>query len=613
MTRRLRWLGRRLELRSFGLIPEHFNRVEGYRAALAVAMPLGLALATGHAEWGWAVFAAYWTCLCDAPGPDTLRSRLLGVFVAGGTLVAFLGSWLASFFPHADMVIGPLLVFLAVVAAALLPYGGLVGTLLAVVAVVAVGFPHPLPQALGQSFAFLGGATWAYLLINVVWRIDPLAPLRRATEAVTVRLLDMADNLVALGDGAHRDADWHSDHAEHRRAVRLAIERLRSLLARYEGENGASPSVHQALAAAETTFGTLIALDQAYIDRVGLLGERLATAQACRKALLAWHVTLRAGTEERAIARARARVRALRHHLTEPVFVGCALALERALHRLAEPLTASAPDSLPPAGQKGRGDRLPTPMIRQAARQAAGLLAVYAVATLFQLGYPYWAAMAVIVVLQGGLRITWARALERIAGSLLGGLIALMVLQVISAQLPLSLLAVALAAASISLRSVNYTIFVVFLTMLFVFVTDMLHPGAGIASARMLDNVIGSVAALLAVFLFWPDFGTALSLLIREGIEANGRYRDAVLTAEPADSIERARREAGVASVEAEVAFHDLGGLLQRLGNRGADVHTLQDMRNLAGRAAMDWHRLLANQAPGEGERDVEDDRPVRH
>lgn len=165
----LRWAARRLELRSFGLFPEQFNLAEGYRAAAAVAVPLILAVSTGNAKLGWAVFAAFWTCLCDAPGPDELRRRNLAIFVICGAFVALTGSWLASLAPAAGMVAGPFLVVLCVIGARRVAYGGPLGTLLAVVAVVAVGFPRPVDQALMQALAFLLGSAWAYLLINALW------------------------------------------------------------------------------------------------------------------------------------------------------------------------------------------------------------------------------------------------------------------------------------------------------------------------------------------------------------------------------------------------------------------------------------------------------------
>ncbi len=594
LTREVRRLGRRLELRAVSLIPEHLNRAEGYRAALAVALPLILAIATGHVAWGWAVYAAFWTCLCDTPGPDRLRRRLLAIFMASGTAIALIGSWAAWLVPQGSLLIGPLLVFTATLCAARLPFGGLVGTLSAVVAVVAVGFPHPLAMAVPLAMAFLAGAAWSYLLMTVFWRINAYDPLRRAGRAVSTRLSDMAEYLAELGDGPHRDARWHGDHAEHRRAVRLAIERFRDVLIRYEGEaSGPVTAARRDIAAAEAMFGVLLALDQACIDRWGPAGERAALANTCRRVVASGR--LHGGA---AMTEARGTLQGLRANLTQDVFRGCAAALEAALEILNDPNTTLVANQVPGDGAAPPADRS-LAMVSQGLRQAGGVVGVYLAAAAFGLGYPYWAAMAVIVVLQGDVRVTWSRCLERIAGSLLGGALALALPLLGGGAIVPALAAVALAAVTMALRSVNYTVFVMFLTTLFVLVTDMLHPAIGIASARIVDNVIGSIAAMLAVFAFRPDFGLPLPKRIAAGIAANRRYGEAVTQGEPSAVIEATRRAAGRASVDAEIALHDLGGWLHRLTHRQADVAALQDMRNLAGRAAMAWHARMADPRRG--------------
>ncbi|NKJ44613.1 FUSC family protein [Novosphingobium sp. SG720] len=600
----VRWAARRLELRSFGLVPEHFDKAEGLRAALAVGAPLALALASDITVLGWAVFAAFWTCLCDAPAPDAVRRRILALFMGVGTVIAFAGSALAALWPMAGMVIGPIAVFAAVLASARIAYGGLLGTLLGVVAVVAVGFPQPVSLAAAQAAAFMGGAAWAYLLITLLWPIDAARPLVRASDAVIVRLLDMAESLVAQGDGPHRDGYWHSEHAEHRRTVRLAIERLRSLLDRYAGQAGMLEAHHATLAKAETLFGALIALDQGFIERVGPAHERLAVARACRTALLAWMIdraNAHCSDQPYALPWAVARLRRLVPTLREDLCAGCALALAQALAApLPNPCTNPARDALRgPLRGPLRLRPLSRGAVQQALRQTAGLVAVYAAALAFDLGYPYWAAMAVVVVLQGGVRITWARCLERILGSVLGGILAFALLLAGDATITLAVLATALAGAAIALRAVNYTVFVVFLTMLFVIVTAMLHPGEGIVAARMVDNVIGSLAALLAVLALWPDFGASLQGRIAEGIAANRAYFEAVEAALPFAEIEAVRRAAGLASIEAETALHDLGGLINRTNGAAAHAAGLGTLRTLAGSAAMAWHRRLGQGARG--------------
>lgn len=584
----LRHLARRLELRSYGLVPEHFSAAEGYRAALAVALPLVLAVAFEQRVLSWAVFAAFWTCLCDPSGPQRLHRRNLGAFALCGALVTFVGTLAANMLPGLAFVTGPALAFLVVLAAPRVVPDGLFATLLAVVAVVAVGFPHGPVLALVQALAFLAGASWAWLLVNLLWRRDARRPLERARLAVLLRLHDMASELAALGETDHRDARWHSEHGEHRRAVRLAIERLRALLTRFEARDDIARQL-RALEASERLFAALIALDQAFIDRLGPAAERLATARACRTALRAWHLALaRERPDDGALLLrwARERLSRARARCGEDLYRGCLLAFENALSPNLAPATAPALAT----ENAGAGE----PHIRRALRQAAGLVVVYLTARAFDLGYPYWAALAVIVVLQGGSRVTWTRSLERVAGTALGGGAAMVAVHLVpGGEIALSLLAIALAASAIALRAVNYTVFVLFLTMLFVIVTEMLQPGAGIAWARILDNVVGSLAALLAVLALWPDLGTSLEDRLRAGIEANRAYLDAVLAGLAQAEIEARRRAAGLASVEAELARHELGTLMRRFRLPDHLSAAQQDLRTIAGEAAIASHRRL--------------------
>ena len=591
----LRALARRLELRSYGLVPEHFSAAEGCRAALAVALPLALAVALEEKILSWAVFAAFWTCLCDPSGPDRLHCRTLGAFALCGTLVTFVGALLAHALPGLPVLTGPALVFAIVLVSSFLAREGLFATLLGVVAVVAVGFPQGPALALVQALAFLAGATWAWLLINGIWRRDARKPLERAHLSVLLRFQDMAGELANLGAQAHRDAQWHSEHGQHRRAVRLAIERLRGLLEQFAPHDDIARQ-QRALEAGEQLFAALIALDQAFIDGCETAAERQRTARACRTALRAWQVAYRRASSGR-VEEAQAvldwtarRLARTRMASTSALLRGCLRAFEQAL---ALPLTAPVPQEAAPGTPSARSVPL-----RRALRLTAALVLVYLVARGFDLGYPYWAALAVIVVLQGGSRVTWTRALERIAGTALGGGAAMGVVYLNGGDaLSLSLLATLLAAIAIALRAVNYTLFVLFLTMLFVIVTEMLQPGSGIAWARILDNIVGSLAALLAVLALWPDLGVPLEERLRAGIAANRAYLRAVEDGEDEAEIETRRRAAGLASVEAELARHELGNLVRRAGVPENLGQAQLELRTIAGQAAM--ARLI--QLGGEG------------
>ncbi|MCI1016814.1 FUSC family protein [Herbaspirillum sp. C7C2] len=598
---------RRLELRSFPLLQEQFSAEEGWRACLAIALPLAAAMISGQHWLAWAVFAAFWTCLCDAPGPHTQRRRLLAGFAVAGTAVAFIGSWSASWSSHAALLAAPVMVLLSVTLTGAIQSAALLGTLLAVVAVVAAGFPHAPALAALQAASFLIGALWAWLLINLFWRIDEHTALRQAAQAALLRMLDMSRDLLAARDGQHREQQWHSEHGEHRRAVRLALERLRTMLQPHERSSGhrAQP-YRRLLEACEMIFSALIALEHAAIQQLGSPAERRIVARAARIVVLRAYqrLTLRPqiplpSNQSRPIDIRRA------SQLADPLMTGCLSALMqahtlllsdpawaqyRAEHGSDEPdasPAAAVPPTLPPAWRTGLGRGL-----QQGARQAAGVAAVFYAAQVFQLGYPYWATMAVVVVLQGAARQTWTRCLERILGSLLGGALALSLLHVASGMSwVLPLVAVMLAGLAIALRLVNYTVFVVFLTMLFICVTEMLQPGVGIASARALDNLIGSAVALLAALALWPELGASPRERIALGLKANRDYLEAVVAHQPPSTLRRLQRQAGLASIDAETALHDLGGLRrhsERLSH--SEMARLREVRELAGQASVAWH-----------------------
>jgi hypothetical protein len=104
-----------------------------------VAVPLLLIIATGKSQFGWAIFAAFWTCLADTGGPDRTRRALLCSFVVLGSVAALVGSYIAGLGSFAGLSVGPALVALTALLPLRWPAAKLVATLLGEVAVVAAG------------------------------------------------------------------------------------------------------------------------------------------------------------------------------------------------------------------------------------------------------------------------------------------------------------------------------------------------------------------------------------------------------------------------------------------------------------------------------------------
>lgn len=582
----VRRLARWLELRAIGLTPEHLDMSDGLRSALIVGGPL-LLVAAGYPGFGWAIFAAFWTCLADTGGTQAFRRRLLLSFAVLGSITAFLGSWLAGYGPVAGVAAGSLLVAIN----ALLPLGSsvspLAATLLGVVGVVAAGYPHTAADALLLASSFVVGSGWAVLVLTLLWRTDPWAPVRRSVAAVHARLADMAADLATQqSDQSQGGPVWTFKSSQHRRAVRNSLERAKAHLARTSGsqDSAVTAPLQAAILAADDVFHALLALDHLRSPaRQADIGRLLR--DAIRPCLLLAAKDLARGENRKVEINERLAV-------IDRSTAGRRDAVAGAARRIAAALRWSeipaAVDIATDAVQA-----LPAKTILQGAvRSAVGVTFVTVAAHLLGLTYPYWAAMAVLVVLQPNRRTSWSRALERIVGSIVGSTLALAVLAVVGSAWLMTAIIIPLSAVTIALRSVSYTLFVTALTLLFVLAMDMLHPGAGAASARMLDNVIGSFAAVLVTFAIWPERSPSISDLAACAVEANRTYLAAVERGDETE-IALARRAAGLASTQAEIAFHAPD---RYLGKRPSpeDVEALAKARQLAGEAAVLWHSRSA-------------------
>jgi uncharacterized membrane protein YccC len=210
------------------------------------------------------------------------------------------------------------------------------------------------------------------------------------------------------------------------------------------------------------------------------------------------------------------------------------------------------------------------------------------------LGLPfgYWATMATLLILQPSIAATWPRSIERAAGSIVGGVLAAAIGYAIHSPLAISLVVFPLVVATMALRPVSYSLFVLFLTPTFVLVADFAAPGANefaFAITRLGNNVLGCVLALLATFYLWPTREKVdYRAYFGEAVRANLAYLRASL-ALPRQSdkdMERLRRAAGLGSNNAEEAIGRIR--LEKLEDTMVDTVTLTVLsllRRMAGTA----------------------------
>ena len=591
-----RWI-RRLEAYSSAIAFEQVAIEEGLRAATGIATMVAAAVWLHRPGLAPAAFGAFWACLADPGGTYRSRFAFMALFAGAGTITAFIASAAAGIGPLAAAAALVPLVFLPSLSSTYGAEAARVATLVCVVAAVAVAIPNPPGAALQLAGVFLLGCVWAMVLCIGIWRIQHFAPARRAITKVFGELRAMTSALLTLDDpGSATGFDWDAFNAEHRRCIRATIERARSVVAVLETSN---PRYRIEIEIADRIFAALIAIGHALAERGPRFEASIERDLLHRLLLLLAESQAQAARRIPQSARLLSEAAVLQNESTViATVIGRAIsAAAKALTDLADawrsaPRLPGAPELVESDVRSPHTARLlkpiPATALTHAARVAIAVVVAYAIGSWLNLTFSYWATMAAVVVVQPEAASIWQRSIERMAGSIAGGVLAALLIFALPSKIALLALIFPMAAATIAFRLVNYTIFVVFATTLFVLVTELLQPVSGIVSVRVLNNVIGSLVGLGASRLLWRVAGAKRpGEVLAEAVKANFAYTAGVLGATgTAAEVESLRRAAGLASNAAEAMQHrmTLDGQSGR-AHLAEMAELLHALRRLAGSA----------------------------
>lgn len=165
-------------------------------------------------------------------------------------------------------------------------------------------------------------------------------------------------------------------------------------------------------------------------------------------------------------------------------------------------------------------DRPINHLLMAAARSAIGAGIAIFLSYAFGANHPAWAAMGALAVMQGvNLHVNMNRALQRMAGTVVGASLAWMVLM----QDPTVWFLIALLAGLQPVIGVNYAFGQVLVTPMALLMTYLGAAGAAgpeMAPERVLDTVLGAVVGIcMAVLLSTIDDRRHLAELRRAGLD----------------------------------------------------------------------------------------------
>ncbi len=563
-----------------------FSLAEGIRAGLSTAVIIA---ASQFLDWPGlieAALAALFTCLCDAGGPirrrvpALLAFAVIGAFIVGaGGLVRGLG--MAVALPFA--VIG---IFCGAYVRVLGQSAQQVGALLCVVVVLSLDRSlTDLRTAATLSGMFLAGGLWATLLTMVLWPVYPYRLARAAVSQVYEALALLAEDLHGLLESGNSDAAAWESHARARRgAVRQAIEAARTTVLETVRTRGpASNRAAQSLIRLETAdqlFGALIALSDPLEETRS--GERELAADMLRllppllvqigRSIISDRLDSDEQVRQSIAAMAADVERLAPGSVLRPLFQAIVERLQVA-HTLAVPV-----NFIPGAGLDGQ----PTPLwqkirvplranlkweslaFRHALRAAVTAAPAIAFTLVWFTPYDHWLTITIVATMQPYFGNTFTRALERVGGTMLGGILAAVIGLFVTTRLGMAVAMFPMAVFALAIRSVSFGLFMAALTPMIVLLVELGQPGTSewiIAGARALLTLAGGVIAIAGCYFLWPSWEPErLDAELRTAIEAHRRFAEAVMSLflheAGTEQVELARRAAGLATnnVEASVS-----------------------------------------------------------
>ncbi|MFF4438080.1 FUSC family protein [Streptomyces sp. NPDC001621] len=480
------WLVRNLQPQQAPL-----NRAAVARAALAMALPLAAGLAAGRPEYGaLASMGALSGVIGDTA--DAYRMRILNIAVPQlfgavgvtlGTLVYGHGWYAVAVVTAVALVSGMISTIGAVASVS--------GLLLLLNCVVGAGLPLPSPWWLAPLL-MTGGGLLVLLLALLAWPLRSGVP-ERAAVADTYRT---AAALLAVS-GTHRTEEYD----EARRAVTQSLNRSYDLiLARRARHHGRSPELTRMLA-------------------------RLNAITPVVEAAPAAHLAGRPLPPETA--------RALHHlaHAVETGYTGpialdlpvptteTGRAVDHALRHAAD--VVAAPDVDP----RGIDDRLGRPAAlgirtaraarnvvlsanswRYGLRLALCIGIAQALVSLVPVARSYWVALTITFVLKPDFGSVFSRALLRALGTVVGLVVAAVVLSAVPEGWGDVAVMLVLAPLIPALTPRGYGYQTAAITPAILLLSDILnHQGTALLIPRLADSLLGCAIALVAGYLLWPE------------------------------------------------------------------------------------------------------------
>jgi uncharacterized membrane protein YccC len=470
------------------------------------------------------------------------RAAVMVYAAVGMAISIFVGS-LAGHSDAAAVLTATVAAFLGGISVAIGPSAAFVGLQCGVAVLIAGGFPSDLRGASRAAAIVLGGGLIQTLLVVIIWPLRQFSVERRTIAAAYRTLASYASQLPNLNDVAPEPHTFASVTPPEDDPQPFA--RPRDVFA-FQALFDEAERIRASLASVAT-------------EQRGLNFDREASchaslARACGRVLAEIAAALEEGRDpDDHQGKIWEPIDTCLATLPPSVTVDALLAQIRAAWRTAGVLSAKSTPSvaatrLPPLRPRPAiSDALSTvaanlSLDSTACRHALRLAAAVAItATIYRaehLPRGYWMPMTALLVLKPDFHDTFTRGAARIAGTILGGGVAALIVRELHPQSgAVTALLLAFVWACYALFQMNYTLFTIALTGYVVFILKL----SGIAeitaiTTRAIDTIVGGAIALV-IYAVWPTWAaTTVRTELATMFAAQAAYVGALLDAYAAPS-----------------------------------------------------------------------------
>ncbi len=163
---------------------------------------------------------------------------------------------------------------------------------------------------------------------------------------------------------------------------------------------------------------------------------------------------------------------------------------------------------------------------RHSLRMTITLLLGYIIGQFLPFQNPYWILLTIVVIMRPGYGLTKQRSIERILGTVLGGVIAFGFLYITNNHTILGVLCVISMLLGFTFSNTNYKIGATFVTIYVIFIYGILTPNVNeVIQYRILDTLVGAVLSFTASYLLWPSWEFLnVQTFLEKAIAANREY-----------------------------------------------------------------------------------------